>query len=322
MTKIATVTNFDANLLKIYEEKGGQIIQDAVVFGAESLRNDFRTVVTRDKAPLIKVDIKDGLRAASDTFTGQNVLAVKSRIADFRDADIDLEITNSDVKELYRSYLGWIMNPTRTEAEVRDNPFELFFVNQVVAKHLQFVRMKTSWKGVYHATNIGANNIADGLIAKITAGIVATTIADTHVFESTAISTSNAYAQVNGVAALVAAADETLLYSPMQISMSQATYDKYRANRRTLFPNFVGPQDRPTTHDDHSNMTFKVDPGLSGKDTIVVTPPDNLIFCVNEDPGSFSINIVRQAKSWQISIRISAGFDFATGDWMFTNDAV
>jgi hypothetical protein len=323
MAKIATVTNFDTNLLRVYEEQGGQVIQDAVLFGIDSLKNDFKVVMTRDKAPLLKVDVKDGLKASSNTFAPQSVLGVKSRIADFMDADIDFEITNEDIKELYRSYLGWVMEPTRSESEVRDNPFELFFVRQVIARHFEFIRLKTAWKGVFNASAVGAENIADGLIAKITAGIADSSIAAGNVFTAAAtISTSNAYDQVNGVADKVAAADEKLLSAPLNVYLSQGMYDKYRKHRRALFPEHVGPNERPTTHDDYSNMSFVVDPGLAARDKVVITKKENLLFVVNEDPAAFSMNIVRQVKSYQVSMRISAGFDFATGDWLFTNDKV
>jgi hypothetical protein len=313
-------STFDSGLLRTFDG-GGQLIQDAVMWGAGSLGSDFTVLKTRDKAPLVRVNIKDAIRAASDTFAAQAALEVKSRIATFKEADIDIEIKYSDVKEAYQTYLGWLKAPNRTLSEVRENPFELFFIRQIIAQHFEFIRLKTAWKGVYHATNVGANNISDGFIAMFTAGR-AGDIAAGHVFTGATITNSNGYAQVNGVAAKIAAADEKFLAQDLNVYVSRGTYDKYRVNRRTLFPEFVGPADQPTVLDDYSNMKFVVDPGLAGKDTIAITKKENLLFVCNEDPGQFSLSVVKAIKSWQISIRISAAFDYASPDWLYLNDLV
>jgi len=311
---------FDSGLMRTFDG-GGLLLQAAVMDGAARLRNDFTVLKTRDKAPLVRVDIKDGFKAASDTFAGQGILDVKSRIATFKEGDIDIEIKWSDIKEAYQTYLGWLVEPTRSLIEVRETPFELFFIRQVIAKHFEFIRLKTAWKGVYHATNIGANNISDGFIAMFTAGRAAD-IASSHVFTGATITTANGYDQVNGVAAKIAAADEKLLAEELNVYMSQGTYDKYRTQRRSLFPNHVGPADQPTVLDDYTNMKIVVDPGLAGKDTVVATKKSNMLFVCNDDPGQFTINIVKAIKSFQITIRISAGFDYATPDWLFLNDLV
>lgn len=313
-------TGFDSGLLRTFDGNGA-LIQDAVMWGADTFSRDFNVLKTRDKAPLVRLDVKDGIRAASQTFTGQAILDVKSRIATFREADIDIEITYDDVKQAYQTYLGWLKEPSRSLSEVRESPFELFFIRTVIAKHFEFIRLKTVWKGVFHATNVGANNITDGFIAMFTAGR-ATDIAASHVFTGAAITNANGYAQVNGVAAKIAEVNEKLLAESQNVYMSQGVYDKYRVNRRTLFPEHVGPADMPTRLDDYSNMGIVIDPGLAGKDTVAITKKENLVFVCNEDPGQFSLSIVKQVKSWQLSIRLSVGFDYATPDWLYLNDLV
>ncbi len=313
-------STFDSNLMRTFDGNGA-LIQNAVMWGADTFARDFTVLKTRDKAPLVRLNVKDGIRAASDTFTGQGVLEVKSRIATFKEADIDIEIKASDIKEAYQSYLGWIVEPTRSLNEVRDTPFELFFIRKVIAQHFEFIRLKTVWKGVYHATNVGANNISDGFIAMFTAGR-ASDIPAGQVFTGAAITTSNGYEQVNGVAALIAGNNEKLLAEQLNVYISQGTYDKYRVRRRALFPEFVGPADMPTVLDDYSNMKLTIDPGLSGKNTVAITKKENLLFVCNEDPGQFYINIVKAIKSWQVTIRLSVGMDYASPDWLYLNDLV
>lgn len=315
-------TGFDAGLLRTFDG-GGLLIQQAVMYGADSLSNDFNVQLTRDKAPLVRMDMKDGMKVASDNFAGQQLLDVKSRVATFVEGDIDIEIKFSDIKAAYQTYLGWLVEPSRTLAEVRETPFELFFIRRVIAQHFEYIRLKTAYKGVYNAAAVGSENLTDGFITKFTAGRgVGGDIAASHVFDGEAITAANAYAQVNGVANLIDGVNSKLRNEQLIAVMSHTVYDKYRANRRALFPNFVGPADMPTVLDDYSNIKIVVEPGLAGKETIVITKKDNLCFIANENPGVYQINVVKAIKSWQISIRISAGFDYASPDWTFINDLV
>lgn len=308
--------------MRTVQDMGGNIILvNSTLDGVAALRDDFSTEIIRDRGLLVSAEIKDAFVAASDTFKGQKALEVRSRLASFTEGDIDLVITYDDVKKAYRSYLGWVMEPNRSEADVRDNPFELFFVRMIIRQHFQFVRTKTVWKGVYNPTPVGAENIADGLLKKLTTGRAAGgDIKASNVFDGDVITDNNAIDQINGVANLITASREDLLALPMNCYLSQVTYDKYRRNRRALYPNHVSPSEKPTTLDDFSNITFVVDPGLTGKQTVVITPKQNLKFIANEAPGVYSINIVRQAKHWELTIRVSVGFDYASPDLTFLND--
>lgn len=325
MNEVIDFSNFDTDLMRTVQDMGGNIILiNSVLDGVASLQNDFSTEIIRDRGLLVSAEILDAFKVASDSFTGQKAMKVTSRYASFTEGDIDLEITYDDIKKAYRSYLGWVMESTRSESEVRDNPFELFFIRQIIKQHFQFVRTKTVWKGVFNPTPVGAENIADGLIKKTTTGRgVGGDIKAGHVFDATEpITDANAYDQVNGLADLVKTQREDLLGLPMNFYLSQVNYDKYRHNRRALFKEHVSPSERPTTLDDYSNITFVVDPGLSGKNTMAITPKENLKFIANEAPGVYSISIVKQVKSWEISIRVSVGFDYASPDLLFLNDAI
>ncbi|WP_375445732.1 hypothetical protein [uncultured Fibrella sp.] len=307
--------------MKTVEDMGGGIVlQEATIDGVASLSNDFSVEIIRDRGQLVTAEFLDAFMPASDTFSPQAAMTVKSRTASFTEADIDLKLTNSDISKAYRSYLGWVIEKGRSEAEVRANPFNLFFIRQIIANHFKFARLKTSWKGVFNQAGNGAGSIADGFLKKTATGrAVGGDIAAGHVFAAAAITELNAYDQVNGLAELV---DEEFLSSAFNMYLSQASYDKYCRNRRSLFKEHVGPGEKPGTLDERSNITFVVDPGLSGKDTLVVTPQQNLKFIANEAPGVYSINVVRQAKHWEISIRISIGFDYASPSLLWLNDKI
>ena len=314
--------HFHADLMRT-TEFNGSIIQETILHGAESLGSDFTVVTSRDKTALISLSVKDGWKPASDNFEGKNVVDVRSRFVSFKEADIDIEFTLSDIKKIYQTYLGWMKTPGRTLSEVNANPFELFFLRHVIASHFEFVRLQTAWQGVHNAAGAGALSLTDGFITKFTNGrSVSGDILASHVFDGTALTNANAYDQFNGVADLVATVRPKMLVEDLNVYCSQTAYDKYRKNRRTLFKEHVGPADRPTVLDDYSNMRFVQDPGLAGKDTIAITPKKNLVFVANEDPGAYAMNIIKQIKSWQITIRASLDFDYASPDWIFLNDLI
>lgn len=320
--KLFDFTNFEANLMRTYDGNGA-LIMDYMIDGVSALQNDFAVRLVRDKLPLLSIKFKDAFKKASDSFEGRKAVEVRSRFAEFDEGDIDLEFTYSDIREAWRTYLGWLKEPGRSLADVRDNPFELFFVRGIINAHFAFVREKTAWGGISNATAIGAENITDGLLKKLTAGRASGgDILASHVYSADVFNDSTAYEEVNGVAQLVADVKPVLLRFPLNCYLSQQTYDKYRRNRRTLFPNHVSPSEKPTTLDDYSNISLVVDPGLAGKDTVVITPKENLLFTGNESAGAYSLNVVKQIKSYQISIRVSMGFNYASPDLLFLNDAV
>ncbi len=301
----------------------GQIILDSVVYGAQSLANDFTVLVTRDKAPLVQLDVKDAWKPASDNFDGKQALSVRSRFATFKEADIDLEITLSQINEIYKSYLGWIKTAGRTMIEIQDNPFEIFFLQHILSSHFEMLRLNTAWNGVYNAAGSGAGSLVDGFLTIFTAGrAVGGDIEASHVYDGAVLTTSNAYDQFNAVADMVNNVRPKMLLKELDVKCSQQAYDKYRKDRRLRFKEHVGPADRPENLDDYSNMKFKVDPGLAGKDTIVITPPKNLLFVCNSNPGEYRLSIVKDVKSYKVSIRCSLGFDFATPDELFLNDNI
>lgn len=313
---------FDAALMETIDGNG-QIILDSVVYGAESLANDFTVTVTRDKAALVQLDVKDAWKPASDSFSGEQAISVRSRFATFKEADIDMEVTLSQINEIYKSYIGWTIAPGRTMIELQDNPYEIFFLKHILSTHFEMLRLETAWNGVYNPAGKGAGVLVDGFLTMFTAGRgVNGDIEASHVYDGAAITASNAYDQFNNVAELIKDERPKLLLKPLDLKCSLHAYDLYRKNRRILFKEHVGPADRPTVLDDFSNISFKVDPGLAGKDTIVITPPKNLLFVCNADPGQYRLSIVKAIKSYQISIRVSIGFDYATPDELFLNDNI
>lgn len=322
MPNVLNFDNFGDALMRTIDGNGA-IIMDSVYHGAQSLSNDFTVIKTRDQAALVQLGVKDSWAPASDDFNPKTALDIRSRLATFKEGDIDLFITPSQIKEAYQSYLGWIKTPGLTLNQVTAKPFELFFLELIIGKHFDFVRKKTAWGGIYNQAGAGAGALADGFIKMFTTGrAVGGDILSTHVFDGDPITAVNAYDQFNGVAKLVAEVNEDLLGDDLLAYCSLTAYDNYRIARRAKFPDFVSPSERPTAFDDYTGITFKVDPGLQGKSTIVITPKKNMMFVCNEDPSKYRLKIIEDVKGWKVNIRASFGFDYASPDWVFLNDNI
>lgn len=313
---------FPAELKNVFDGRK-EIIPDILANDFASLRDNFNTLVTDDKSPLVTLEVLDFARIAEDDFVPEeSPLKFGARIPTFDDVDLDFQFTLDDLKTMYRSYLQYVKG-LESERAVMENPFEVFYINEILRTHADNISVKAAWKGVKTAGQKGTDKVTDGLIKKTTEGRTSTDIPAAQVFTAaTTIDVSNAYAQVNGVAALVQSQKPALLNVPLECRVGRDMYQLYRQNRRALFPDFVGPQENPTVLDDYTNISFKIDPGLAGKQTVVITPKSNLYFVTNEDVGAYRLKIVEDVKVWKCSIRLSYGFNYGVGKWVFLNNKV
>ena len=322
MPAITNFSTFPAVLMNTYEDNA-EILVDAVIDGVKTLNNDFNVKKCRNKAPLLTQDFIDAAQVAQQPFNPQTAWTVKTRLASFDSIDIDLTMTYADIKQYYDSYMGELMMGGKSLAEVRKNPFEAYFLKQIIKRHFAFFRTKTTWKGSRVAGPIGSQFVADGLNVKTAIGRAAGgDIPGSQWLAQAPMTVANAYAQVSAIIGLVNTNKPELLSGDLNCYMSQNTYTLYRQNRRALFPNTVGPDDKPTISDDYSNVNFVIDSGLAGKDTVLVTRKENLCVITNDSPETFSMNIVPQVKGFDINIRYELGMDYATPNWMFLNNLV
>ncbi|PRY47102.1 hypothetical protein CLV58_101168 [Spirosoma oryzae] len=318
--------NFDkmpSALMQVFDGRR-DIITNALIDGEAALRQDFSLLVTDNKSPLVNLEVMDVLKSASDDFDpADNPLKFGARVPEFEDVDIDLHFTIGEIQTLYRSYLQFIAG-LKTEKEVIANPFEVFFITQILKTARANLRTMSSWKAVKNASTRGSAYAITGLLAKMTAGrAVNGDIASTQVRAVTAtIDGTNAYEEVIAMCKLVESVNEALLSQALQLRLSPGMARLVNERRIAKFPNVLKPGDVMTKVDGYESVTVTPDIGLVGKQTMAITPASNLFFVCNEDVSAYRLKVVDSVKGWDINIRMSVGFDYGYGKLLFLNDKV
>lgn len=301
-----------------------EIITDVMVDGEAKIRELYQLLVTDNKSPLVNLQIMDVLRAASDDFNpSEGALKFGARVPSFEDVDIDLQFTTGEIQTLYRSYLQFVKGLT-SEADVLANPFEVFFLQEILKAARANLVERASWKAVKNAANVGSAFSITGLLAKTTTGRAAggdipaanvLTVAET-------IDDTNSYEQVIALCKLIEDANQAMLEIPLQLRLSPGMARSVNRRRLAKFSTVLRPGDTMTQVDNYENITMKPDVGLSGKQTMLITPASNMNFVCNEDVSAYTLTVVKDVKAIKINIRMSVGFDYGFGKFMFLNSKV
>ena len=310
-------------LMQVFDGRK-ELITDVLIDGEASIRSDFTMLVTDNKSPLINLEVMDILKAASDEFDpAEGALKFGARVPSFEDVDIDLHFTVGEIQTMYRSYLQYVKG-LESEKAVLANPFEVFFLEQIVKTARANLRTLASWKAVKNGATRGSAYSITGLLAKTTVGRGAQgDIPAANVLAvAGAIDDTNSYEQVLAMCKLVEDANEALLNIPLELRLAPGLVRSVNRRRQGKFPNVLRPGDTMTAVDGYDNVTLKGDVGLAGKQTMVVTPASNLFFVCNEDVAAYTLTVIKTVKGYDINIRMSVGFDYGFGKLLFTNDKV
>ncbi|OJW76340.1 hypothetical protein [Spirosoma sp. 48-14] len=325
---MAQTTGYDFSklpsaLMQVFDGKK-EIITDVLTDGEAKIRELYQLLVTDNKSPLVNLQIMDILRAASDDFTpSQGALQFGARVPTFEDVDIDLQFTTGEIQTLYRSYLQYVKGLS-SEKDVLANPFEVFFLEQILRTARANLIEKASWKAVKNAANTGAIYAITGLLSKLTTGRQAGgDIPAGNVFTSaTTVDDTNSYEQVIGLCQTVETTNQAMLEIPLQLRCSPGMARSINRRRQAKFPNLVRPNEVMRQVDGYENIVITPDVGLTGKSTMVITPGSNLNFVCNEDVSAYTLTVVKDVKAIKINIRMSVGFDYGFGKFTFLNDKV
>ncbi len=310
-------------LMQVFDGKK-EIITDVLIDGEAKIRELYNLLVTDNKSPLVNLQIMDILRAASDDFTPTaGALAFGARVPSFEDVDIDLQFTTGEIQTLYRSYLQYVKGLS-SEKDVLANPFEVFFLEQILKTARANLVEKASWKAVKNTSNTGSAYAITGLLAKMTAGRGGSgdiPAGNVHTAAAT-ITDANSYEQALALCAVVESANQAMLEIPLQLRCSPGMARSINRRRQALFSATLRPNDVMRQVDGYENITVTPDVGLSGKSTMVITPGSNLNFICNEDVTAYTLSVEKTVKAINVNIRMSVGFDYGFGKFTFLNDKV
>lgn len=307
--------------LQRYVEANPEIITDLIQDGFQQINNDFDVRYADDEEVITNMRVMDILRVASDDFTPVKAAEFGYRKWKMQEVDADLFIPRSQLISLAKS---WLRNAKRVGSvqETLDNPFEAFFLREIIQGQGLFLRENSSWKGDADAAETGSLYALDGLLYKMIAGV-----ADSSIPAANTVTVAGAFADdvavydhIQTMCDKYADVLPRLAESKAEIRLARRMKQRYDRGRRTKFPDSVGPKDVAATADDYENLVFTVDVGLAGKETVVITPPSNLFF--GTDGGQNRLTIVQDVKGWKVNLFFRAAFDFAYGKFIVRNNKV
>ena len=316
------ITQIPSELLA-HVEANPEIISDIIQDGFQQVANDFDVRYAEDEEVITSMRVMDTLRVASDDFKPAKGADFKTRKWKLQEVDADFFIPRSQILAIAKSYLRKVKGLGNVQA-VLDNPFETFFLEEIIQGQGLFLRENTAWKGDADAAQVGSLTAMDGLLLKLIAGAAgggdipaANTL--THV---------GAFAGVEEIYEHVQALCEKyddnlprLAETSTEIRLSRSMWKKYNQGRRAKFPDHVGPNETATSPDDHDNKKFVIDPGLAAKESVIITPPNNLFFGTD---GAIKprLSIQPQIKGWEVNIFLRGAFDYAHGPFIVRNNKV
>lgn len=301
------------------------VFNQFLVDGFAKIREDFTVDESDERTPLISMEIRDILQPAKDDFDPtENAVKFGARMPEFHDIDIDLSLKRSDVLEYYRGYLKYVTG-LKSQAEVLQNPWPLFFLKQILEKAGHDLATVSAYMAVRNDAQKGALKVMNGLLYKLAEGrTTGGDIPTGNVYDSTTDAAgfdADAYDEINEIAQLTESHPE-LAGRPMILELSPRTYRHYKAARRAKSPNTVGLGEQPTTLDDFPNVTLKVETGLGNKRFSWLTVPGNKFFTFNQGFENFNAKLIEDVKGWKANLFFSADVNYGTGRYVFSNDRI
>jgi len=306
--------------LQRYVEANPEIITDLVQDGFQQINNDFDVRYADDEEVITNMHVMDILRVASDDFTPLKAAEFGYRKWKMQEVDADMFIPRSQLTSLAKS---WLRDAKRVGSvqETLDNPFEAFFLREIIQGQGLFMRENSAWKGDQDTAQTGSLYALDGLLYKMIAGVADGSIPAANTLTITTFADDAAvYDHIQALCDKYADVLPRLAESRGEIRLSRKMKMRYDKGRRAKFPNTVGPQDVALSPDDYENLVFTVDVGLFGKDTVIITPPKNLFF--GTDGSQNRLTIIQDVKGWKVNLFFRAAFDFAYGKFIVRNNKV
>ena len=298
-------------------------LQKTMIDGFSAIAKDFTVRKYRDKMVYPTLAFTDAFQSAKPLFSPvNNTVALGARIVQIQRADLDLPYSLDEVEQMAIQFEAMSDQYTGMDDLYR-NPFPAMLINEIVTSQMAFLARNASWKGLSNPL-VGSINAADGLIRKIIVGSSAGgDIPASNVTAAPAIiNETNIYAHIRAMMLNIETTYPDLLGTELQVYLSPTLKRFYDENARTLFPQSFGYGDSAKTVHYFDSAVFHPTLGLSGKETIVITPKANLQAGFDHDADNYRFSIEEHVKSWDISLRLGVSFDYAYGLNLFRNNKV
>ena len=248
-------------------------------------------IPTKDKVLLhslklgsvLQPDLRAGFTPTADA------LEITPRWSQVVECKINLLFPETKIVALQKSFFGMLAgNTSQSKLILEQFPvFEAYFLSKIIEKAKAELRNISLWKGVRNTALQAPAAIFDGWNKKIDAAIVAGTLSAANIATIAVISASNAVTEIKKIVALLPAewrySDQLVcLISPAQMDMYNAHYQTSRGP--IVYNNAYNKQ-----YIEGTMIEFLVEPGLSGRESPIITTRDN--FCMLYDDDFESMNL-------------------------------
>ncbi len=275
-------------------------------------------LIGNDEIPLTELVVGELLQpGGKDTFSPKGKLDFKARIGKVRPCKVDLTFMQSDINRIWKSYLGEIAKATATKGDVYSLPFEAFFMQTIIAKVQEDLRLKAAFKGKLNAAGTAAADTMTGWLEILKVMIIDGEVPAGNIFAGAPITSANAIDQFKGVKKLISDAyrDQPMicLAAPSKI---EAYFEDYQTTHGSLPYNTEFKKNTL----EGSNIIFQPEPGMSGSNRIIITPQRNMFWLADNLAGTNSIIIEREKRNIHVLMDFECSPDFGVGGLIWTND--
>lgn len=275
-----------------------------------------------DKVPLIELLVGDILQPGGKSTFNPTTGAVKfkNRYGQVRPGKADLQFTQENIQQMKKSWLGVLAKSldTPTPLDVYSFPFEAYVFQKIAERFGKNLRTALI-KGVYNAAGTSKLDVMDGLLTIVDADRTAGVIPGTNMFAGAPITANNAEAQIVGVA------EKTLLdeeYAGAEMVMLIAPENKYyyELNYRTNHGTLPYNQGFDQQIIPGFNIRFEPIPEMTGSDSLIVTPAENLVMMYDDLSRASNMIVEREKRNLNVLMDIELGTNYAIAETVWTND--
>lgn len=312
---MATIKTSDlaSKLKDQYLQQQDTFRTDLLVDGMGFLDYIPNVFLTKDEVPLTRVIAGDIVQpgAVASFSPSSDAITLKARVSKVRAAKVDLQFTPADIIKLTNSYYGYLAQMKKT---YHDTSIAEFFMETIMKKVKENVRMGALYSGVYDAAGDAPADIFDGILTQMA---VSGVVPSGNIYAGAAVTSSNA---LDIVEAIVANVNSKFYAKKLLIIAAPSTLRKYYIDYRATYGSLPYNMEFLKAGVDGLNSEFISEPALEATpNKIVVTTEDNLTWHVNPENDMDSVQIETALRNINVMIDFDVTPNFYNGDEIWTN---
>ena len=303
--------------LKNYSLKHNSKILTKLMIDGMAFLQYVQLLIGNDEVSLTEMVLSEVLQpGGKDDFNPKGGFKPKPRIGKVRPCKVDMTFKHSDITRIWKSYLGELAKATARNSPY-DLPFESFFVEQIIKKAQNDLRLKAAFKGVLKADGTAAADTMTGWLTLIKNRVTSLEIPTANVFAGAPITSSNAIDQFRGVKKLISDEYRDL---PLVCFAAPSKIEAYMEDYQITHGSLPYNTEFKKNTLDGSNIRFIAEPGMSGSDRIFITLEENMFWLADNVANTSSIIIEKEKRNIHVLMDFECAPEFGIDELIWTND--